>query len=378
MTAYWDNGPLDADINWWRLLLYRILPKPRALAAEMLQRDSKQAKAVLVLSQHPNPSFSYYLEERLKALKGVRVIVRSLNDESLEDIDPDRLFVVICRYIRSKQLKWLERNAENLSGVGLFLDDDIAAVIAGPEAGPRYKLKLIMLGIMPLRRLNPLLRVIWASTEPLVKAISAQSSNVVLMPPTPPVERVALKQSRSLTMGYHATGVHGPEHRFLVPIVETAMRRHGCLHFEVFASGRNAAIWRGAKIDPNRLHVLPELPWADYLSYCGKVKVDIALVPLLPGRANACRADTKRIDVCRLGAAAIFSDTDVFNRNRQAGELHVKNTCEDWLAAIDELVASSERRLAAASATRASLQQMTSHADLQIAGLQSALSEVSK
>jgi len=353
----------------FRLWLYRILPKPRALAAATAQIDKKHAKAVLVLSQHPNPSFSYYLEERLKALRGVRVIVRPLNDESLEDIDPDRLFVIICRYVRSKQLNWLERNAERLSGIGLFLDDDIAAVVAGPDASLGYKFRLIMLGIWPLRRLNPLLQVIWASTESLVRAISEESSNVVLMPPAPFVEKETLKETRSLTMAYHATGVHGQEHRFLIPIVETAMRRHESLHFEVFASGRNATIWKAAKIDPNRLRILPELPWAAYLEYCAKVKADIALVPLLPGMANACRADTKRIDVCRLGAAAIYSDTDVFNRNRQVGELHVRNTREDWLTAIDELVASPERRFEAARATRIALQQMTSRAGLQIAGL---------
>ena len=362
----------------WRQLLYSLLPKPRVMAAEMGNRVVGDAKAVLVLSQHPNPSFSYYLEERLKALKGMPVYIRSLNGVGLEDIDPDRLFVVVCRYIRSRQLSWLERNAESLSGVGLFVDDDIAAVIAGPEASLQYKLRLFMLGIMPLRRLNPLLQVIWASTEPLVTAISAQSANVVLMPPIPPVERGELKESSQLTMGYHATGVHGREHRFLVAIVETAMRRYERLHFEVFASGRNAAIWRAADIDPSRLRILPELPWVDYLSYSGKAQVDIALVPLLPGRANACRADTKRIDVCRLGAAAIFSDTDVFNRNRQPGELHVKNTREDWLKAIDELVTSSSRRLVAIGATRASLQQMMSRADLQISGLNPSSSELAK
>lgn len=354
----------------WRLLLYRLLPKPQALRTVLRQgAPQKPAKAVLVFSYDPNPTFAYYLEERLNALRGVPVIVCSGHDEALDELDPDGLFVIICRYVGSKQLRWLERNIDRLSGISLLLDDDIAGVVVGRDASLKYKIKLMKLAILPLRRLNPLLDIIYASTEPLARTLSAQKSRVVLMPPAPSIEGRSLGCSRPLTMVYHATGIHAPEHRFLVPVVEAAMRRHDYLHFQVFASRKNADLWRRAKIDPKRLLILPELSWAAYLHYCTYIKADIALVPLLPGQANACRSDTKRIDVCRLGAAGIFSETEVFNRNRQPGELHVENKRENWLAAIDELVTSSERRAEAAGATRLSVQQMISRANLQIPGL---------
>ena len=367
------TGP---ETSVWRALLYRCLPKPRTLRAANWRQNPKKVRAVLVLSQHPNPSFSYYLEERLKALGETPVTIRSINSDGLEDIDPNGLFVIVCRYVKSRQLKWLEHHIERLSGVGLFLDDDIAAIVTGAEATFRYKLKLARLGIFPLRRLNPLLHVIWASTEPLAKVISTDNSNVVLLPPAPAVEGDRSQQIGGLKMAYHATGVHTREHRFLVPIVKAAMRRHPQLHFEVLASGENATLWSAAGIEARRLSVLPELSWPDYLDHCARTKVDIALIPLLPGMANACRSDTKRIDVCRLGAAAIFSESEVFDRNRQAGELHVRNTNEDWLVAIEALVTSSERRRGAAAATQMSLRQMRDRAGLHIPGLHCSTAEI--
>ncbi|MBD9559595.1 hypothetical protein [Ensifer sp. ENS03] len=339
------------------------------MGAALRPGPRKKIETVLVLSQHPNPSFSYYLEKRLGALRSVRVVIRSINDGAPSDIEPDGLFVVVCRYVRPEQIRWLRGNIDRLSGISLFLDDDMAAIVTSPDVSVRYKFKLLLFGIFPLLRLNPLLDFVWASTEPLATSLKTRSSNVFLLPPAPDEEIVSFKQARPLTMAYHATGVHVVEHKFLVPIVEAAMARHGDLHFEVVASGRNAAVWRRARIDARRLHILPELTWADYLHYCGMFKVDIALVPLLPNQANACRADTKRIDVCRSGAAAIFSETEVFDRNRQHGEIHVKNTFECWIAAIDELVASSEKRRTAAVATRCSLQQMVARSSLTLPGL---------
>lgn len=69
----------------------------------------REIEAILVLSRHPNPSFSYYLEKRLRAVRSVRVVIRSINDGAPSDLEPDGLFVLICRYVKSEQPKWLQR-----------------------------------------------------------------------------------------------------------------------------------------------------------------------------------------------------------------------------------------------------------------------------
>ncbi len=44
------------------------------------------------------------------------------------------LFVIICRYIKEPQLRWLEDRRDRLAGVAYFADDDIPAVVTGDEA----------------------------------------------------------------------------------------------------------------------------------------------------------------------------------------------------------------------------------------------------
>ena len=82
------------------------------------------------------------------------------------------------------------------------------------------------------------------------------------------------------------------------------------------------------------------------------------IVPLLGGQANAVRADTKRIDACRLGAAPVFSAGPVYERLRQPGEMHLVNAVDAWVAAIETLVADPARRRMAAAANSKAVERM--------------------
>lgn len=318
------------------------------------------ARRILVLSQYPNPTFSYYLEERLKAVGGIPVEIRGL-DESLDGLDENGLFVIVCRYIKSQQLQWLECKRSSLAGIAYFIDDNIAAVLAGGEARWSYRRRLFRLGIRPLRRLNPLLSHVWASTAPLAAALSRHGGGGIgLLPPMPPAGETGPTRSDrggpAVKMAFHATGIHRREHDFLMPIVASAMMRHPHLAFEVFADDRTARLWRRQGIDAARLEILRPLPWPAYRA--GVQEADIALVPLLEGKTNDSRSDTKRVDVARMNAAAIYSRCPTFARCAVDGEIFVENTAATWLAAIDELVDDRERRIIARDATAASLEVM--------------------
>ncbi|WFU10122.1 hypothetical protein QA646_04435 [Rhizobium sp. CB3090] len=352
--------------------IYGLIPKPRH-SATSLGGIRAPAKRLLILSRYPNPSVSYYLDERVRALADIPVILKGL-DDSLDDVDCQGLFVVICRYIKGPQLRWLEHRQKSLAGIAYFIDDDIPAVIAGDEASWPYKFRLLNFAIRPLPRLNRRLTHLWASTEHLADTLANSGHKVDILAPMP--SRLAPRSAEiedettaSLKMVYHATGIHRREHEFLMPIVSSAMDKHKNLHFEVFADGSIARRWRRQDIDPGRMTIRPQLPWSSYLARTADHGADIALAPLLAGRTNDSRADTKRIDISRMGAAAIFSRCATFTRCAVAGEIHIGNTPEEWLMAIDQLAEGRDRRIAARDATLQSIEKMRQNATLAFPGV---------
>lgn len=344
-----------------RNIIYGLLPRPR-LSPAPADVAPTAAKRLLVLSRYPNPSVSYYLDERTKALTDIPIIMKGL-DEGLEDLDSEGLFVIICRYIKEPQLRWLEDRRRSLAGVAYFIDDDIPAVVAGDEATWPYKFTLLNLAVRPLPRVNRLLTHLWTSTETLADTLANKHKKIEILAPMPadPGRRsseIPGGASAPLKMIYHGTGVHRREHEFLMPIVKTAMDKHRNLHFEVFAEGNLARQWSRQDIDPARTTISLPLPWASYLAKTTDQGADIALAPLLIGKTNDSRSDTKRIDISRMGAAAIFSRCPTFARCAVAGEFHIGNTVEEWLVAIDQLVSDRDRRLIARNATVKSIEKM--------------------
>ncbi|KQW51011.1 hypothetical protein ASD02_32275 [Ensifer sp. Root1252] len=291
----------------------------------------------------------------------IPVNVRCL-DHDITGINPEGCFVIICRYLGWRQLNWIERHAAQLAGVGMFIDDDVSAIVLDQNTPLPYRAKLARLHLWPLRRLNAHLDIVWAATPALVSVLESNGAVVRLLPPLPtgsdvrPAKRTT--RNYSLTIGYHATGIHRGEHAFLKPIIDEILSRHENIIFEVTAGGRNASIWQDKKPADSRLRILPPLPWKEFALRSRHSPTDIALVPLLDGRINSARADTKRIDVSRMGAAAIYSNSEVYRRNQSAGEMLVENDYRAWIAAIETLVNSESAREIARAATLMTVERM--------------------
>ena len=355
--------------------LYSMLPKPRALAAE--GRRLKPVQKILVLCEGPNPTFSYYLGERLKALS-IPFDVH-FPDKGLGSVVPDGLFVVIVRYIRPRSLFWLITNRNRLSGIALLVDDDIAATCVAPDVDPLYRLHIARLGLLPLPFLNRVLTHLWISTPALRNSIGA-GTVVSPFPPLPPDEQIdtigdlcpgTKDRKTRCVMAFHSTGAHNAEHRFLMPIVEKALKKHHDLTFEVIAQKSMRRAWYNVLVPfDSRGVVVDALNWAEYVRFCAGKPRDIVLVPLLQNSVNSVRADTKRIDIARMGAAAVFSASSTYERCFTPGEIAVDHRPECWLAAIDELLGSYQRRIDAKRATRTSLKRMRQEANVSLPGLE--------
>ncbi|OLP47032.1 hypothetical protein [Rhizobium oryziradicis] len=354
----------NAIKNW----IYHALPKPYARRKNSV--TSAQVKRVLVIREGPNPSFTYYLEARLKALEVPFDVIE--NTESMTGIDPTTTFVIICRYIRLRKFFWLWRHRADFPGVALFIDDDIAATIVEGQSGLGYKIYLIGLGLIPLIYLNGVLTSVWASTSVLAESLQADA---VLQPfPAPDVYLQNVEGCRrsddTCRMAFHATGAHDAEHAFLIPIVKAALQKLPNLHFKVVAEERLAKIWRHELRDfGRRAQTISPLPWPDYLKNASHLQTDILLVPLLSGRVNNARADTKRIDAYRLAAATVFSKCKTYERCFIPGEIMVENDVTSWVDSIACLVLNSDKRRQAKNATSASVLEMVRQASPQLPGL---------
>lgn len=323
-------------------------------------------KRIIVFGRIPNPTFDYYLAARLQAPDMPPYEVADIRGRETPTLDADGAFVIICRYASPSVLRWIESNAERLSGVGLFLDDDIPAVVTGKDADFFYRLFLWYRALWPLGRLNRQLDIVWASTPHLASRLAG--AKAVVLPPAPPL---ALWQAAGddgdrhhhpnceVLIGYHATGVHLEEHHFLRPVVAEVLRERPQVRFEVFADRRAKAIWQGLE----RVQIREPMPWIEYLEDANARRIDIMLVPLAPSHVNDSRAPTKRVDVARYRAAGVFSAGAAYGHASSGAELRPAYDPTSWREVIFQLVDDLERRGNAAVATRMAVLQMTLTAD---------------
>ncbi|UAX95090.1 hypothetical protein LAC81_34100 [Ensifer adhaerens] len=343
----------------------RRLPQPR-LREEATGRPRQPVKRIIVFGRIPNPTFDYYLAARLEAPDMPPYQVADIRGRETPPVDADGAFVIICRYASPSILRWIESNAERLSGVGLFLDDDIPAVVTGRDADFFYRLFLWYRALWPLSRLNRHLDIVWASTPHLASRLKEAKATV--LPPAPPkslwlsanddVETLD-PANREVLIAYHATAVHLEEHRFLRPIIAEVLRERPQVRFEVFADRRARGIWQGLE----RVQIREPMPWTEYLADASHRRIDIMLVPLAPTHVNDSRAPTKRIDVARFRAAGVFSDGLAYGSSNDRGELRMRYAVDDWCRTVVQLVDDLKLRRRVAVATHRAVLQMTSSAD---------------
>ncbi len=343
----------------------RRLPKPQ-LREGASGYPRLPVKRIIVFGRIPNPTFDYYLAARLGARDMPPYQVADIRGGEVPSLEADGTFVILCRYASPNVLRWIERNKECLSGVGLFLDDDIPAVVTGTDADFFYRVFLWYRALWPLGRLNRHIDVVWASTPHLASRLAG--AKAVVLPPAPPLalwqaargnEEMHHQPNPEALIAYHATGVHLEEHRFLRPIIADVLRKRPKVRFEVFADRRAKAIWQGLE----RVQIREPMPWTEYLADAKARRIDIMLVPLAPSHVNDSRSPTKRIDIARYQAAAVFSVGAAYGSPDGSGELRLPYAADTWRGAIFQLVDDSEMRRSVAVATRQAVLQMTSAAD---------------
>lgn len=341
-------------------IILQLLPRVKTRRSHF---DGAYARSLVVFTKGANPTFSYYVAERLRRLKSeIPIKIHNIDDKDLSTIDPEGAFVIICRYLRHAQINWIKRHGARLAGVGLLIDDDVRNLVVRSDAGLLYRTRLIRFHLWALSRINSQLDIIWASTPALADTLADTGCFTTVLSPLPGIECTTRDEVRSaerpLVISFQATSIHSAEHLFLRPIVSDILSRYPEVVFEVSADSKNEKIWRDITLHQSRIRIRPTIGWTEFLETTRQESVDIALVPLVSNLTNRVRSDTKRIDVARLGAAAVFSDVEAYARRRVIGEVLVQNNVENWISAIEGLITSPQRRAVARQATMDAVAKM--------------------
>ncbi|WP_117190676.1 glycosyltransferase family protein [Rhizobium terrae] len=339
-------------LSWLEHRLLRPMPRKRKYAAP------RRVARIIVFGQFPNPTYDYYFAARLAETDVSEILVVDIRDRPMPVLDPVGAAVIICRYMSGPILDWIEENARELAAVCLFIDDDIPALLADQEASLGYRWRLFIRAIWPIRRLNQHLDILWTSTE----VLASRHRHATVLPPAPLLEHSSSNRlnggsstdSDIVTIGYHGTSIHIREHFFLKPIIERVLQDRPQARFEVFVNSRSKAVWRNME----RVSVRRQVSWPEYLAEASSRSIDIFLVPLLPSRTNDCRASTKKIDVARYGAAAIFSACPAYGAT-DGDEIRLPNDPALWYSRLIALIDDPHERSKIAQATRMAVSEMS-------------------
>lgn len=336
------------------------LPRPRNPFTAGEVRDVSR---IIVIGKFPNPTFDYYFAARL-AVPGTPPVELIDIRDTAPALEAEGSMVIIIRYTSIALSRWIRRNKHQLAAVVLFVDDDIAGAIISSEASRGYRHRLLKQSILPLKLLIGSLDELWVSTETLKQRLTYAAPR--LLPPAPEISAISpsvlpshhSSKPKTVTIAYHATAIHMEEHNFLMPVIAAVLKARQSAVFEVISNGQNAEKWK--KLDSDRVIIKPPLSWHSYLSAQTK-QIDIMLVPVAPSQLNDCRADTKRIDIVRVNAAALFSDCSAF-RPAEEGECLLPYKSNIWISHILSLIDDEDARTTLAAATRRRVEAMNQRA----------------
>jgi hypothetical protein len=275
---------------------------------------------IVVVIAGANPTFDYYLSPRLDAAGSLPVQVVDIGNAPTR-VEARTLLagalVLFCRYTSATWMRAVESCGDVIAGAGLFVDDDIAALANDNSIPLFYRLRLLRLHLLHSRRLTRNCDLVYVATPALQRRLEAARPR--LLTPIAGHADMPVRDHRvdRTLIAFHSTSVHWAEHRWLRPVIGSALKAEPLASFEVMAGPPLSWHWRGLP----RTEILTPLPWPRYRAESRERGADLLLAPLLPTRANAARSWTKRIDAMRMGAALLVSDPNVYRPDPEEEEL---------------------------------------------------------
>lgn len=266
------------------------------------RRTASDSK-VLFLTFGDNPSFDYYFRSRLEISAPFAHAIVDTRRQGPDEIDWRGTHVVICRYLAAPWRAMLEAKAGQLAGLSLFLDDDMPALVSDRVLPLSYRYRVARDGLA----LWPIVaraggRMLVSTPELAARYHMAQP--LVLTPVTAACDLPGTTSEAVPKVIFHATDSHRHEHVLAADIARRLTIDAPHIRFDVVASARTRALWRGL---PN-VDIRPPVTWPEYRALGTGMQGGILIAPLIDTALNRARSATKAIDAVRFGAAGLFGN----------------------------------------------------------------------
>ncbi|QFT53819.1 glycosyltransferase family 1 protein [Microbulbifer sp. THAF38] len=256
----------------------------------------------IIVEEGPNPSTDYFV---IPYLKNLGVSVKRLTFTDLPSVDElDGAQVIFVRYVSHAWQSLIQQNLKKVSGVSVFLDDDLFDWSAFSGMPLRYQIKILRYSWSKQRWLKAI------GAKLLVSTPFLQRKYRHLSPQLLSAEPLDLGAKRPLSIFYHGSASHSEDINWLYPIIRQVLEENQNLDFEIIGDKRVNRLFRGVP----RVQVIHPMKWTTYLSMIQRSGRSIGLAPLLDRPFNRARSHTKFFDITQAGAVGIYAEGDIYGR----------------------------------------------------------------
>ncbi|WP_299585343.1 glycosyltransferase family 1 protein [uncultured Microbulbifer sp.] len=288
----------------------------------------------MIVEEGPNPSTDYFV---LPYLRKLGVSAKRLTFSDLPKVnDLKGVELIFVRYIPRKWQLLVQQNLNQLSGVSIFIDDDLLDWSAFSRMPLRYQAKILRYSWSKQRWLKSIGAQLLVSTPFLQNKYSHWSPKLL------PAEPLDLSADQSISIFYHGSASHLDDANWLYPIIRQVNEQNQNLSFEIIGDGSINRLFRNIP----RVQVLHPMKWPTYLAMVQKPGRTIGLAPLLNRPFNRARSHTKFFDITQAGAVGIYAEGDIYGRvirHRENGLL-LPMRSSVWVDAILQLASDDALR----------------------------------
>jgi hypothetical protein len=309
---------------------------------------------ILLLRPRPLPTDEIYVLAPLSQLclsgQCELIVVKTTLQPPDADLFHDVSMVIVVRYISAIWMDEIVKCKGRADIVYLF-DDDIPSAVDTIELPATYRRRLIDVTVCDFQYMLYISDLVIVSSPVLAERFNTPKT-YLLEPPS-------IRESESLNhhldgsalrIGYHGSSTHYRDLEFLIPAIKRFSEANPGAEFDLFGHKAIREMTRGL----DRVNAMDPLPWEEYKEFVKRRPCHIMVAPLLDHAYNRGKSRIKFCDASSLGAAGIFTDSQIYRGIVDDGidGLLVNNTEDEWLGALQSLAADRDRTYRIASACR--------------------------
>lgn len=292
----------------------------------------KSAKSVIVVQEKNNPSTDFFVLPQIKAQQlAFEVVDHSIEPESL---DLTNKLIVFVRYVPKNWERHISNGRQGVSGVVIFLDDDLFDRASFVGLSWRYKKKLLNLSFKKQSWLKKVGAQLWVSTPHLAEKYIDWQPTLIL-------PKSSITNTAVVKVFYHGSSSHSGEINWLHSVIKSVLERNPAICFEIIGDHEVNKLFRGLA----RVAIIHPMSWANYQSFIAQPGRRIGLAPLLDQSFNSARSYTKFFDISQAGAVGVYAKHQSFSGvvEHDVNGLLVEMNLDDWVNAILSLASNDAK-----------------------------------